>query len=163
MLAVDLQVALMSSSQSEMWLLQHFQEEFAMSLDLLFSSILNLLLLTFSANNKGFLKIKTFVCHLSIIRRFVHSVCVHIYISFFNHKQLNGISQGVCFVKLPVHGQVALMSSSQRQTRLLQYVQEQFGMSLHFLCSTISNLRLLLFSANNNAVERDRSLCVIFQ
>ena len=40
--------------------------------------------------NKCSDKIKTFVCHLSIIRRFAHSVFVHIYIPFFNHRLLNG-------------------------------------------------------------------------
>ena len=40
----------------------------------------------------------------------LHILFVLTYIfHLFNHKQLNGISQGVCFVKLPVHGQVALL------------------------------------------------------
>ena len=33
-------------------------------------------------------------------------------------------------------------------------VHEQFAMSLHLLCSTIIDLSLLIFSANNSAVER---------
>ena len=45
---------------------------------------------------------------------------------------------------LAVQEQVALMSSSRSETRLLLYVHEQLAMSLHLLCSTILHLWLLL-------------------
>ena len=38
---------------------------------------------------------------------------------------------------LAVHEQVALMSFSQSEARLLLYVHEQFAMSLHLLCSNM--------------------------
>ena len=81
------------------------------------------------------------------------SVCVHICIHFFNHKQLNGDSEGIYFVMLAVLKQVALMSPSKSEMRLLLYVNQQFAMSLHLFCSTILHLFLIL-SANNSAIER---------
>ena len=70
----------------------------------------------------------------------VSSICLRIFVTgclslkfFFNHKQLNGDSEGISFVMLAVHEQVALMSSSKSK-------QEQFAMSLHLLCFTILHL-----------------------
>ena len=45
--------------------------------------------------------------------------------------------EGIPFMVLAVHEQIALMSSSQSEMCLLLYVQEQCSMFLHLLCSTI--------------------------
>ena len=63
-----------------------------------------------------------------------------LYFSYTHYKQLNGDLKGITFVVLAVHEQVALMSSSQSKMHLLLYVHEQFAMSLHLLCSTISSV-----------------------
>ena len=57
-----------------------------------------------------------------------------------------------------VHQQVALMSSSYSKMRLLIRVNEQFSMSLHLLCSTSLHLWLLIFSANNSGLLRQRDV-----
>ena len=75
-----------------------------------------------------------------------------IYFCCSHHKQSNGEWKSVNFVVLAVHQQLVLMSSSQSKSRLLRYVHEQFAMSLNLLCSTISDLWLLL-CAKNNAVD----------
>ena len=51
--------------------------------------------------------------------------------------QLNGDLESITFAVRPVHKQVALMSSSKRETSLLRYGYEQFAISLYLLCYTI--------------------------
>ena len=51
------------------------------------------------------------ICHLSTFRRFAHCLSSRIYFSCSHHKQLNGDLNGIPFVMLAVHAQVALMSS----------------------------------------------------
>ena len=81
-----------------------------------------------------------------------HYLHAHI-CSFCNHiKLLNFHLQGVTFIILPVHEQVALMSSGYREMRLLLYFHEQFAMPLHLLRSTILHIWLLV-QANENVVE----------
>ena len=83
MLAVHEQVALMSSSQSEMLLLSFVHEQFAMSLHLLWCTILHLWLLL-CANNSAVESYRHLICYLSTFRRFAHTACVlHFPISSF--------------------------------------------------------------------------------
>ena len=49
---------------------------------------------------------------------------------------------------------IFIVEHNYSETRLLLYVHEQFTMSLHLLCSAVIRLWLLIFSANNSAVER---------
>ena len=49
---------------------------------------------------------------------------------------------------------IFIVEHNYSETCLLLYVHEQFTMSLHLLCSAVIRLWLLIFSANNSAVER---------
>ena len=49
---------------------------------------------------------------------------------------------------------IFIVEHNYSETRLLLYVHEQFTMSLRLLCSAVIRLWLLIFSANNSAVER---------
>ena len=64
-----------------MHLLLYFQEQFAMSLHLLCSTILHLWLLL-CAHNSAVESYRHLICHLSTFRLFAHTACVVIYISF---------------------------------------------------------------------------------
>ena len=61
---------------------------------------------------------KHLICHLSIFIRFARYWYPHIYFSCIYHKQLNSDLKAIIFVMLAVHSGVALISSSQNETRL---------------------------------------------
>ena len=71
------------------------------------------------------------IYHFSTFRRFQHCLCSHIYFSCSHHKQLNGFLEGMAFVMLVAHEEIALISSSWSETCLLLYVHEQLAMLVH--------------------------------
>ena len=71
------------------------------------------------------------IYHFSTFRRFQHCLCSHIYFSCSHHKQLNGYLEGMTFVMLVAHEEIALISPSWSETCLLLYVHEQLAMSVY--------------------------------
>ena len=128
MLTVHEQVALISSSQSNTRLLKKKKKKNYLTC----VPLLHLQLLPAMCKQQALLKLKDIQYIIFQHLDALYTLPVFSYIFLFSHhKKLKSDLKGIIFVMLAVHEQVALMSFSQRETRLLLYLLKQFAMSLH--------------------------------